>query len=107
MESHRNSALHGGVCSVGGKWHGGAASDQLRAVAGLASGPPAEDDMEVHEATTVAPSSSAWCLEQRRTAGGKAERRRREQWSGEVKKLSFALKPRRAEDNVARGGARG
>jgi hypothetical protein len=49
-------------------------SGRLRAVAGLASGPPADDDTEVHKAAAVAPSSGARCLEQRRMVGGRAER---------------------------------
>jgi hypothetical protein len=49
--------------SVGGKWRGGVVSGRVRAVAGLASEPPAEDDIEVHEATAAAPSSGAWFME--------------------------------------------
>jgi hypothetical protein len=41
-----------------------------------------------------------WRLEQRRMVGGRAERTRRERWSGdesiEVKKSGFASEPRRA-----------
>jgi hypothetical protein len=52
-----------------------------------------------------------WRLEQRRTVGGRAERTRRERWSGdesiEVKKSGFASEPRRAGDKDTRGGARG
>jgi hypothetical protein len=75
------------------------------------SGPPADDNMEVHGATAAAPSSGAQHMEQRRTAGGRAERKRRERWSGdgsrEVKKSVFASEPRRAEDKDSRGDARG
>jgi hypothetical protein len=38
------------------------------------SGPPAEDDTEVHEETPAAPSGGARHLEQRWTTGGRAER---------------------------------
>jgi hypothetical protein len=51
------------------------------------------------------------CLEQRRTARGRAERTRRERWSGdgsgEVKKSGFASGPIRAGDKDARGGTHG
>jgi hypothetical protein len=82
MESHQNSALHGGVWLIGGKRCGGVASGWLRAVAGLASGPPAEDDTEVHKVTVAAPSSGARCLEQRQMA--EAERREHGESSGAV-----------------------
>jgi hypothetical protein len=42
-------------------------------VAGLASGPPIDDDTEVHEAVVVAPSGSARRLERRSVVRGRAE----------------------------------
>jgi hypothetical protein len=38
------------------------------------SGPPADDDMDVHEVAAAAPSGGARRLEQRQTVGGRAER---------------------------------
>jgi hypothetical protein len=48
----------------------------------LASGPPVDDDTEVHEAATAAPSSGARCLGQRSTVRGRVEWMARARWRG-------------------------
>jgi hypothetical protein len=80
----------------------GAVSGRLWAVAGLASGPPVDDDTEVHKAATAAPSGGAQRLEQRSVARGRAEWMARARWllqgRGEGKR-GFASEPRRAVDS--------